>query len=118
MRRWLTATVLAALVAGPALGFDEPEDLPEGEGREETFYLCIACHSFTLVANQRMSRELWDDTFQFMIDRHGMFEPGNEERALIVDYLAHAFPPQRAQRGWTNPFAPPAPAEAETGTSR
>lgn len=104
-------TLLAALVAAPALAFEEPEDLPEGEGRDETFYLCTACHSFTLVSRQGMTAPLWNDTFQFMIDRHAMFDPGPEERKLVVDYLAHAFPPTRTRRGWTNPFMPAPPTE-------
>lgn len=109
--RKLIPAALAACIALPAFAFEDPEDLPEGEGREETFYLCAACHSFTLVANQGMSRALWNDTFQFMIDRQSMHDPGPEERKLIVDYLAHAYPPPRTKRGWTNPFmqAPPEP---------
>ena len=53
-----------------------------------------------------MDAARWDDTLQWMIERHGMPEPEVEERQLIVDYLATHFPPRREQqrRGWQNPF--------------
>lgn len=103
------AAVLAlaclACLAGPALGI-ELEDLPPGEGREDTFYLCGACHSFDLVSRQGMSRGMWDNTLTLMVERHGMFELETWERDLILDYLAVAFPPEeRPAAGWTNPFA-------------
>lgn len=103
LQRRLAAVLLAACLALPAAAFDEPEDLPEGEGREDVFYLCSACHSFTLVARQGMGRELWDDTLTLMVERHGMYEPDDEERARILDYLSAAFPPPE-RRGWQNPF--------------
>ena len=33
----------------------DAEDLPEGPGREETFYACTACHNFKLVAAQGLT---------------------------------------------------------------
>jgi hypothetical protein len=35
---------------------EKPEDFPEGAGREETFYACIAFHHFKLVAAQGTTR--------------------------------------------------------------
>jgi hypothetical protein len=35
---------------------ESPEQFPAGPGREETFYACIACHNFKLIAAQGMSR--------------------------------------------------------------
>jgi mono/diheme cytochrome c family protein len=72
------AVLTAALLAGTAAAqqarlYDEPEDLPEGEGRETTFYQCSACHGFNLVARQGMSRAMWDDTLNLMVERHGMY---------------------------------------------
>lgn len=104
-RRRLAALLCALLVAAPAAAFEQPEDIPEGEGREETFYLCSACHSFAIVARQGMSRAMWDDTLTLMVDRHGMAELEDWERELILDYLAATYPPKPAT-GWTNPFAP------------
>jgi hypothetical protein len=83
--------------------------LPEGPGREESYYSCIACHSFQVVTRQGMSRAMWDDTITLMVERHGMPELQPDEREMIVEYLSENFPPTQpaggARRGWTNPFA-------------
>ena len=85
-------------------GEEKPEDFPEGKGREEAFFSCIACHNFRLVAAQGMSRARWDETINFMIERHSMPPVGDADRELILDYLSATFP-ERARRGWQNPFA-------------
>jgi len=104
MRRSLASAVLLALAMAPgALAAEDPEDLPAGPGREEAFYLCSACHSFTLVSRQGLSKALWDDTLRVMVERHGMIEPTAEERALIIDYLTATYPPPEKRR-WQNPF--------------
>lgn len=82
---------------------ETPDVLPEGAGREETFYLCTACHGSAIIRQQGMSRQRWDETFDWMIERQRMPDPGAADRATIVDYLATAFPP-RQQRGRGNPF--------------
>ena len=41
---------------------ETPEDLPAGDGREETFYACTACHGFKIVAQQGLTRTQWDDS--------------------------------------------------------
>lgn len=105
----LMGAALAAALALPAAAFNDPEDLPEGEGREETFYACVACHSFQVVARQGMTPAMWDNTLTLMVDRHGMMELPEDERALILDYLSEHFPASTetgGRRGWTNPFAP------------
>jgi mono/diheme cytochrome c family protein len=81
---------------------ETPEDLPEGKGRDETFYACSACHGTALIKAQGMSRERWDATIDWMIERHGMPEIDLADRTLIVDYLAETFPSR--QRGRSNPF--------------
>lgn len=81
------------------------EDLPVGKGQEETFYACTACHGLALVKAQGMDRRQWNDSVQFMIDRHKMAELPAEDRELIVEYLARHYPPRALQsRGWQNPF--------------
>ncbi|MBI3454110.1 MAG: hypothetical protein HY057_14990 [Rhodospirillales bacterium] len=99
----------AALAAGwwfaatPATATeDEPENLPEGPGREETFYSCTACHGMAIVTQQGMSRARWDDTIDYMMARHGMPELDPADRKLVVEYLSVHFPSR--QRGATNPF--------------
>jgi hypothetical protein len=99
---------LCAALALPAGAFDDPEDMPEGAGREEAFYSCIACHSMQVVTRQGMSRAMWDDTIRLMVDRHGMPELDPEDKELILAYLSEHFPAAApgGRRGWTNPFAP------------
>lgn len=102
--RWFALSLGVALaVAGAAWAQEEsPDDLPQGKGREETFYGCTACHGFALVRQQGMSRERWDETIDYMSTRHKMPELDAADRALILDYLSANFPPR--QRGRPNPF--------------
>jgi hypothetical protein len=114
----LAASVLLALTAGgpapaqspPAFTptDEKPEDLPEGPGREETFYACAACHNFKLVAAQGMTRAQWDDSLTWMTTRHNMADIQGADRQLILDYLEKHYPPRAPSRagGWQNPFAP------------
>lgn len=109
----LGATVLfvaSTSAQSPPPGFtaseERPEDFPEGAGRDETFYACVACHNFKLVAAQRMAREKWDETLTWMTMRHNMPELGGKDRELILNYLEKHYPPQPARGGWKNPFAP------------
>lgn len=83
------AAVAALLLAGSALADDEYEfaPLPPGEGAEEVYYNCIACHSLHTVTNQRFSRRVWDEVLDWMADTQGMHDLG-DEREIILDYLA------------------------------
>ncbi len=89
-------------------GPDEtPEQYPDAPHRDDAFYFCTACHSFRIVAQQGMSRDRWDESLDWMVERHRMPEVKGEERRKILDYLAAAFPERaRQQGGWKNPFAP------------
>lgn len=111
----LAAALLAFLLIRPdsawtqTPGFEpqaeDIESLPPGEGRDETFYGCSACHAFKLVAAQGMPRERWDETIQWMIERHKMTPPTAEQRTIIVDYLSTNYPPRAPRGGWRPPFA-------------
>lgn len=85
---------------------ESPEDLPPGNGREETFYTCTACHGFKIVAQQGMTRAQWDDSLNWMTARHGMSPLQGEDRKLILDYLEAHYPPTAPAggRGSPNPF--------------
>ena len=84
---------------------ETPEALPEGNGREDTFYRCTACHSTAVIRRSRLSRERWDELMDWMTERHGMPPLEGDERQVIVGYLAGAFPPQeQRRRGLANPF--------------
>ena len=110
-------SIFVFMLAASAIGFaaaqtpaftpreEEPEEFPEAPGREDAFYGCTACHGFKLVAAQGMSRQRWDDTIEFMVQRHNMPKPGAQEREKMLDYLASAFPEKPAtQRARPNPF--------------
>jgi len=83
---------------------DKPEDLPDGKGRDLTFYTCTACHGVALIKAQGLTRDLWDSTFDLMLEKHRMPPVKAAERAEILDYLAEQFPPRRRGRGADNPF--------------
>lgn len=100
---------VAVAAADPEKGKPPPhndtvEDLPEGKGRETTFYACTACHGVALIKAQGLTRDLWDSSIDLMIERHRMPPPKPEERAVVLDYLAEQFPPRRKGRGADNPF--------------
>jgi len=99
----------AAAQAPPSVeptGFETPEVLPPGEGREEAFHRCVACHSTAVIRRTALSRERWDELMDWMTEKHAMPPLDDAERAQIVGYLAKAFPPRRGgPRGRSNPFA-------------
>ena len=82
---------------------ESPEEYPAGPGREDTFYACTPCHGFKVVAAQGQTRRQWDDTLDWMTQRHSMPKPRDSDRKVMLDYLEAAFP-ARAARGWQNPF--------------
>jgi hypothetical protein len=82
---------------------DKLEDMPDGKGRDVTFYTCTACHGVALIKAQGLTRDLWDSTFDLMLEKHRMPPVKAADRAEILDYLSTQFPPRR-QRGGDNPF--------------
>ena len=100
---------LAALVsAAGAQTFTPREETPEqflaGSGREEAFYACTACHNFTLVAAQGMTRRQWEESLVLMTQRHNMPPLEGSGRKLVLDYLEATFPPRAPAGGRINPF--------------
>ena len=84
---------------------ETPEDLPAGDGREETFYACTACHGFKIIAQQGLTRPQWDDSLNWMTTKHGMNAIEGDDRKVILDYLEKNFPPRsKPGRGSPNPF--------------
>jgi hypothetical protein len=83
---------------------EKPEDYPSGSGRDDTFYACTPCHGFKIVAQQGQTRRQWDDTLDWMTQRHAMPRPRDADRKTMLDYLEAAFPPRTAPRGRPNPF--------------
>ena len=62
--------------------------LPEGRGRDIVFYHCAICHSTRLVLQQRLSREVWDETLDWMVEEQGMNELERGARKMVLDYLS------------------------------
>jgi hypothetical protein len=103
MRAGVIATALAAATVAFGWGLtapavaqqydpqDEWQGLPEGKGREEVFYNCVACHSMGTIMQQRLSLRWWEITIEKMIDDMGMVEPPDDEMDLILDYLEEHF---------------------------
>ncbi len=102
------------LTQGPAFGqtsldavtqpAEDPSVLPAGDGQEEVFYACTACHSTALIRRSRFSRDRWDELMTWMTEVHGMNPLEGEERTLIVAYLAQHFGPAQGRAGARNPF--------------
>ena len=71
---------------------DVPEDfefypLPPGEGVDEVYYGCIACHSLRTVTNGGYSRRVWDELLDWMVEDQGMMEPEPDVRDTMLEYL-------------------------------
>ncbi|WP_282608807.1 hypothetical protein [Pelagibius sp. Alg239-R121] len=66
-------------------------DWPLGPGRDDTGYLCSACHSLAIVKQQGLKRDDWDELLDWMVDEQGMDEPEAADRKVILDYLAKNF---------------------------
>jgi mono/diheme cytochrome c family protein len=105
---WLWLWLAPATAQTPFAPRDEsPEEFVTGEGRDQTFYTCTACHGFQLVAQQGMTRAQWDESINLMIRRHNMPALDDKDRAVVLSYLAAAYPPRppASRGGWQNPFA-------------
>ena len=89
-----SAAPAAPTVSGPA----EPEDLGlmvSAPGASETFDACTPCHSERIVVQQGLTREQWDELMVWMVEEQEM-EPIEEGAlAVILDYLAEHYGPDR-----------------------
>ena len=77
---------------------DEYQGLPPGEGRDEVFGLCGACHSMMLVTQQGLSRSTWAEVLEFMVEEQEMAELEPEDEKLVLNYLARFYGPDRLAR--------------------
>ena len=101
MRLPAPASALLLLTVGglmaPTVAQQSDEDdyggLPPGPGREEVFYACQACHSLMIVVQQGLTRHRWDETLTWMVEEQGMPELDEDERVLVLDYLAEHYGP-------------------------
>lgn len=67
--------------------------LPDGAGKEEVFYTCVVCHSIRTVVQQKLSKNMWDETLDWMVDEQGMPELDDEDRTVILNYLSEHVSP-------------------------
>ena len=104
MRRLFLALSLCGGLAMAQPVTEDPSVLPDGEGRDEVFYGCTACHSSALIRRSRLSRGQWDGLMDWMAERHGMTALEGADRRLVVDYLARHFGPAQAPARGRNPF--------------
>ena len=70
---------------------DQWQGLPAGKGREEVFYNCVACHTTAIVQQQRLNRDVWSEVLQRMEGEMRMPKLSEQDRKLVLDYLAEHF---------------------------
>lgn len=88
------APLSAAANTPTTVQFDPGDDywgLPRSEGVETVAALCGACHSLSIVMQQRQTREGWDYLLDWMIEKQSMAPPPTEIRAEILGYLSREF---------------------------
>lgn len=85
-----TEAVIPEAAPNPEFG-----NLPDGEGAEETYYQCVACHSTAIILQQRLTDERWDYLWTWMVKDQGMYEPDSATRDEILTYLKTHFSSER-----------------------
>lgn len=91
----MTALRARADIAEVAEGNQEFGGLPDGEGAEETYYQCVACHSTEIIKQQRVTDHRWDELWRWMVEAQGMVEPEPDTKTLILTYLKTNFSSER-----------------------
>ncbi|WP_089389469.1 hypothetical protein [Paracoccus sediminis] len=69
--------------------------LPDGQGAEDTYYQCVACHSTEIIKQQRVTDHRWDELWTWMVEAQGMVEPDDETKKVILSYLKANFSSER-----------------------
>ena len=78
-------------------GKDVETGLLAGDGLELVKANCTACHSSSLILQNRFTREGWHSKIEWMQETQGLWDLGGNE-AIILDYLAANYAPE-APRG-------------------
>ena len=68
------------------------------EGWELVRGTCAACHSATLVTQNRGSRETWKEMIRWMQETQGLWPLDPQTEGIILDYLAKNYPPAASSR--------------------
>lgn len=69
----------------------------DGKGLMETVNNCVNCHSSKLVTQNRMSKERWAATIDWMQETQNLWDLGDSE-AVIINYLVTNYPIQKKGR--------------------
>lgn len=69
----------------------------EAPGMQETINNCTSCHSAQLVIQNRMNKERWQTTIDWMQETQNLWELGDNEE-IIIDYLVKNYPPSSKGR--------------------
>ena len=77
---------------------DDYEGMPPGDGRDEVFAYCSACHSMKLVTQQGLTRADWGEVLVYMVEEHEMAELDEEDEKLVLDYLGKFYGRDRLAR--------------------
>lgn len=72
------------------------QELPEGEGRDETAKLCKQCHEIARSISLRQDRDGWNTTMNKMV-AFGM-KGTQQELGLVLDYLVKHYPAEDVPR--------------------
>jgi competence ComEA-like helix-hairpin-helix protein len=78
--------VVISFFAVPLL---QAQDLPEGPGKRLVQDVCTGCHGLESVTSQRATKQGWESTVDYMIQRGASMK--EEDARAIVDYLAKNF---------------------------
>ena len=78
--------VLICLVPFPLL---KAQELPEGPGKRLVQDICTGCHGLESVTSQRATRQGWESTVDYMIQRGATMK--DEDVRVVVNYLTKNF---------------------------
>lgn len=68
-----------------------------GEGLATVISNCTSCHSAKLITQNRMDRERWAATIDWMQETQNLWELGDNEE-VIIDYLVTNYPVEKKGR--------------------
>lgn len=71
--------------------------LIEAKGLMEVVNNCTNCHSSKLITQNRMNRERWAATIDWMQETQNLWDLGENEE-IIINYLITNYPPQKKGR--------------------
>ena len=95
-RSVLLIPVLPALAVAATV--DSDSGLVKQPGWEEVRAHCGACHTFSVVTNQRATRAGWREMIRWMQRTQNLWQFPDDTETRILDYLAENYGPQEAAR--------------------